>query len=70
MGLVAVAQAKSQLRLFDGAAGELLRRFMQPIALNHPLGADPDVLREEPLERPRVRAVAGSQVGRDGSRVT
>ena len=32
--------------------------LVQPVALNDPLGADPDVLREQPLQRPLVRAVA------------
>src|SRR5688500_6404358 len=49
--LVGVAKVQGQLRQLHSTAGQPYGRFVEPIALDHPLGADPDVLTEQTLER-------------------
>src|SRR5262245_62988175 len=57
MRLVAVAQLEGECGVAGRAAcRQTLRRFVKSIALNHPLGADADILCEQSLQRSLVQS--------------
>src|SRR5688572_20397165 len=62
MGLVTVAEAHRQCRLVHVAGAELFGRLVQTVALDHPLRADTDVLREEALQCSPAHSGARHQV--------
>src|SRR5262245_32520988 len=63
VGLVAVTQVQGNRGLTDRCAGrQLFRGLVKPVTLNHPLGTNPDVPREQSLQRSFVQAVAVDEV--------
>jgi len=63
MSLVGITQVRGQRGPVDRlAAAGPLGGLVQPGPPHHPLGADPDVVGEQPLQRARGQARCGAQL--------